>query len=179
MVKLDGNQVLEYTDPRPLGRGHIGLQFNRGPIAFRNIKLRPLGLELLIKDCKLDGWKILNAGKFTFAPTGELNVRGGPGQLESERQFADFVLQTEIYAGSKDTNSGIFFRNIPGSFVLGYESQIYNAFKDGDRSKPLGCGTGGIEGLQDARRVESDDLQWFHETLVVSNNHIPGSTAVR
>ena len=26
-VKLNGRQILEYTDPQPLRRGHIGLQF--------------------------------------------------------------------------------------------------------------------------------------------------------
>ena len=45
IVKVDGRQVLDYTDPAPLGRGRIGLQLNKGAVAFRNVKLRPLGLN--------------------------------------------------------------------------------------------------------------------------------------
>ena len=48
VVKLDGKTVLDYTDPKPLGRGLIGLQFNSGKIEFRDIKLKPLGLEDLL-----------------------------------------------------------------------------------------------------------------------------------
>jgi hypothetical protein len=42
-VAIDGRRVLDYTDPKPLGRGRIGLQFNSGPVEFRNVKLKPLG----------------------------------------------------------------------------------------------------------------------------------------
>lgn len=41
-VKLDGWRVLEYTDPKPVKTGRIGLQFNRGLLEFRNIKLKRL-----------------------------------------------------------------------------------------------------------------------------------------
>jgi len=44
-VSLDGRPALDYVDPQPLGRGRIGLQFRAGAIEFRNIRLRPLGLE--------------------------------------------------------------------------------------------------------------------------------------
>ena len=43
IVNLDGVQVLEYSrTPKPLYRGHIGLQLNEGKVEFRNIKLKPL-----------------------------------------------------------------------------------------------------------------------------------------
>ncbi|MEO2048746.1 MAG: family 16 glycoside hydrolase [Pirellulales bacterium] len=45
LIKLDGITVLEYTDPKPLSSGHIGLQFNRGKIEFRNVKLKPLSAD--------------------------------------------------------------------------------------------------------------------------------------
>jgi len=41
-VKLDGETILDWTDPNPIGSGVIGLQHNQGRIAFRNIKLRYL-----------------------------------------------------------------------------------------------------------------------------------------
>src|SRR5438132_710888 len=40
-VKLNGETVLEYTDPKPVGRGHIGLQLNSGQFEFKNVKLKP------------------------------------------------------------------------------------------------------------------------------------------
>ena len=60
VVQLDGQQVLDYTDPQPLRRGHIGLQLNQGRVAFRNIRLRPLGLESIFNGQDLSGWKTLS-----------------------------------------------------------------------------------------------------------------------
>jgi hypothetical protein len=54
----------------------------------------------------------------------------------------------------------------------GYESQIHNGFKDGDRNRPFDCGTGGIFRRIDARRVVADDLTWFHKTIVVDGPHV-------
>jgi hypothetical protein len=42
VVKLDGQTVLDYTDPKPVPRGRIGLQQNAGKAEFRNIRLKPL-----------------------------------------------------------------------------------------------------------------------------------------
>ncbi|MEM6911600.1 MAG: DUF1080 domain-containing protein [Verrucomicrobiota bacterium] len=41
-VTLDGEKLYELTVQSPRPAGHIGLQFNRGKIAFRNIRLRLL-----------------------------------------------------------------------------------------------------------------------------------------
>ena len=70
-------------------------------------------------------------------------------------------MQLEVFVNGRGLNSGIFFRCIPGDITNGYESQIHNGFKDGDRSKPADCGTGGIFRRQNARRVVADDFQWF------------------
>ncbi len=68
-------------------------------------------------------------------------------------------------------NSGIFFRNIPGEFWQGYESQIQNAYF-GDRTKPIDYGTGAFYRRQKARKVVSDDFKWFHKTLIVAGDHM-------
>ena len=34
-VKLNGETVLEYTDPKPVARGYIGLQLNTGKVEFK------------------------------------------------------------------------------------------------------------------------------------------------
>ena len=113
-----------------LGRGRIGLQLNKGAVAFRNIKLRPLGLESIFNGRDLTGWKVHPDKKsvFTVTPDGDLNVKNGNGQIETEGQWADFVLQVEIFSNGKYLNSGIFFRTVPGGFWQGYESQIQNGF---------------------------------------------------
>ena len=41
-VWLDGELILEYEDPAPIEKGFVGLQYNQGRIAFRNVKIRYL-----------------------------------------------------------------------------------------------------------------------------------------
>lgn len=199
VVKVDGQQALDYTDPKPLGRGRIGLQLNSGPVEFRNIKLKPLGLKSIFNGRDLTGWKPFpdQASKFTVTPAGvavvkngrpdgstekpvykyvtevgEINVKNGRGQLESEGQYGDFVLQFQVYSNGKHLNSGVFFRSIPGEFSNGYECQIQNGYKDHDRTKPIDCGTGGFYRRQDARKVLTDDFEWNSITLAVSGKHM-------
>jgi Domain of Unknown Function (DUF1080) len=173
-VKLNGQSLLDYRDPQPLRRGHIGLQFNEGRVAFRNVKLKPLGLTSLFDGKSLAGWKSYPnmAGKFSVSEEGCLRVQGGRGQLESAQNYADFALQLECITHAPNVNSGVFFRCIPGQELMGYEAQIHNGFKDGDRSQPADCGTGGIFRRQAARRVVADDRKWFHETLLAHGLHV-------
>jgi hypothetical protein len=173
-VTLDGKQVLDYTDRKPLGRGFIGLQFNTGRIEFRNIKLKPLGMASLFNGKDLAGWKTYPEMKsrFTVTPEGWINVKDGRGQLESEGQYADFTMQLDVYANGRGLNSGVFFRCIPGETMNGYECQIQNAIVDGDRAKPKDCGTGGIFRRQNARKVVSNDFEWFTLTLHADGPHV-------
>ncbi len=173
VVQLDSEQVLDYTDPKPPGRGYIGLQLNHGAVDFRNVKLKPLGLETLFNGTDLTGWHVYPGKKseFSVTPQGELRIVNGNGQIESEAVFGDFVLQIEVFVNGPGLNSGIFFRSIPGEFWQGYESQIQNAFR-GSRDEPVDCGTGGFYRRQNARRIVSDDFTWFHKTLVVSDKHM-------
>lgn len=174
VVKLDGRTVLDYTDAAPVRRGRIGLQFRSGPIEFRNIKLRPLSLESLFNGRDLAGWRVFPGRQsvFSVTPEGWLHVKNGKGQLESTRQFADFVLQAEVFVNGKHLNSGIFFRSIPGEETNGYECQIHNGMKDGDPLQPLDCGTGGFYRRQNARKIVARDFQWFGITLAVSGSHM-------
>ena len=43
-VWIDGKQVVTYADRRPLGAGHIGLEFKRGKVEFRSIRIQKLDL---------------------------------------------------------------------------------------------------------------------------------------
>jgi hypothetical protein len=173
-VAVDGRRVLDYVDDKPLGRGFIGLQFNSGPVAFRNIKLKPLGLENMTNGRDLGGWTVFpgKPSQFSVTPEGALRVVNGPGQLEWQGQVADFVLQLDIFSAGKHLNSGIFFRNLPGQLWQGYESQVQNGYKNEDRTHPLDCGTGGFYRRQNARKVVPNDFEWFTKTLVVSGDHM-------
>ncbi|MEX0939127.1 MAG: DUF1080 domain-containing protein [Pirellulales bacterium] len=172
-VNLDGETVLEYTDPDPLRRGYIGLQLNSGKVQFRNIKLKPLATESIFNDSDVTGWKIDQARESEFtAEDGVLRVRNGPGQIESEGEYADFILQLDVLVNGEHLNSGIFFRSIPGDFQNGYESQIHNGFRDGDPTQPIDAGTGAIFRRQSARRVVPRDFEWFHKTIVADGPHM-------
>ena len=172
-IKLDGDRLYQYTDPQPLGRGFIGLQHNQGQVAFRNIKLRPIALSPIFNGQDLAGWKEYPdmESRFTVTDAGELHVRNGRGQLETEGSYADFVLQLECLTHAPELNSGIFFRCIPGDVMMGYESQIHNGFDDNDRTKPVDFGTGGIFRRKEARYVAADDKKWFSKTLIAEGPH--------
>jgi len=173
-VRLDGEIVLEYTDPKQLQRGRIGLQLNEGRVAFRDIKLKPLGLHEIFNGRDLAGWNEYPdmASKFSVTDERWLHVRDGRGQLETKAQYGDFVLQLECITHAPRLNSGVFFRCIPGDVMMGYEAQIHNGFLNGDRTQPQDCGTGGIFRRQDARLVAADDQQWFFMTLVADGPHM-------
>ncbi|HOM15855.1 MAG TPA: DUF1080 domain-containing protein [Thermoguttaceae bacterium] len=173
-VQVDGQEVLRYEDPKPIRRGHLALQVQTGSAAFRNIKLRPLGLRSIFTGKDLAGWKTYpqTPTKCTVTPEGYLRVQGGRGQVESEGHYADFTLQLEVFVNGQGLNSGVFFRCIPGESMNGYECQIHNGFVDGDRNKPKDCGTGGIFRRQNARRVVADDFQWLTLTIHANGPHV-------
>ena len=56
--------------------------------------------------------------------------------------------------------------------MAGYESQIHNGFLEGDRTRPVDCGTGGIFRRQNARRVVADDFAWFRKTIIADGPHM-------
>jgi len=178
-IKLDGKLVTEYNDPDPRLRGRIGLQHNQGKIAFRNIRLKPLGTKSIFNGKDLTGWNTdhARASRFEVTPEGELSVLNGSGQIESDGAYGDFVLQLECFVDGDALNSGIFFRCIPGEYMLGYECQIHNGMKkggtqEGDPAKPTDCGTGGFYRRQDARRIVAHDFEWFALTLIANGPHM-------
>ncbi|MFO0809374.1 MAG: DUF1080 domain-containing protein [Gemmataceae bacterium] len=145
------------------------------PIRLRNIKFKPAGLEPLFNGKDLSGWRTFEGGKyvsqFKVTPEGWLNVKNGPGDLQTVGQYGNFIFQGECISNGDKLNSGVFFRCIPG-YQQGYEFQIHNGFKDGDRRKPMDWGTGAIYRRVPARKVVPNDQQWFSMTLFAAGNHI-------
>ncbi len=180
---LGGSKWLDSSDkkfPEPFkkpGRGTIAFAADPTPakrVELRRIALKPLGLQPIFNGKSLDGWKVFPGRKSVYRVTakGELNVTNGNGDIQTTAAWADFCLQLDIIVNGEDLNSGIFFRCIPGQFWQGYESQIKNTWKGGDRAKPVDYGTGGIYRRQPARWVVPNDRQWFTKTLVAHGRHI-------
>ena len=148
-----------------------------GQLFLRNLKLRPLGTKPLFNGKDLDGWKVTQtdpkrtATKFEVNKEGELSAKNGPGDLQTEKQFDDFVLQFECKTNGLALNSGIFFRCMPDAYQNGYEAQIQNAYL-GDRTKPIDYGTGAIYRRVAARKVVSNDNEWFTMTVAARGAHI-------
>jgi hypothetical protein len=174
-VRLNGKAAVDARDGR-IKRGVIAVQNYKGEgvIKFRNLKLKPLGLKPIFDGKTLGGWKAIPGRKsvYSVTPQGWLNVKDGNGDLQSEREYGDFVFQLGIISNGRHLNSGVFFRAIPGQFWSGYESQIRNQWQGEDRTKPVDFGTGGVYNHQPARRVISSDHEWFTKTIVAHGKHM-------
>ena len=125
--------------------GHIGLQSREGAVAFRNVRLKPMGLQPLFNGHDLDGWNKERAEKCQFQVTdkGELHLSNGPGQIETVRDYTNFVLQLECKVNGNGLNSGIFFRTLRKGRWAGYESQIQNSVQGWRSNEAEGFWDGG------------------------------------
>jgi hypothetical protein len=169
-------------------------------LTLRNVKLRPLGGQPLFNGKDLTGWKKYegddkrNKTEFSVTKEGWLHLKNGPGDLQTEGRYDDFVLQAECRTNGKNLNSGVFFRCIPGEYQNGYEAQIHNGFdaehpkeyvveeydpktnepKDKKKvtSPALDYGTGAIYRRVPARSQAAKDGEWFTMTVVARGRHI-------
>ncbi|MCA8988352.1 MAG: DUF1080 domain-containing protein [Planctomycetaceae bacterium] len=177
-VTVDGQVLCQFEDDRPeaLTSGLIGLQKNAGKAAYRNIRLKPLGTRPLFNGTDLAGWhEVPGSQSVIDVVEGSIHVVNGPGFLETDETFQNFVLQFEAKTSAVELNSGLFFRAMPGTEENpsnGYEVQIHNGFHEGDRNRPNNAGTGAIFRRIEARRVVSSDQQWCTLTLITSGNQI-------
>jgi len=174
--------------------GHIALSGNG--VVFRNIKLKPTNTKPLFNGKDLSGWKEFPGKKSKFSVTkdGNIHLEGGPGDLQTEGQWADFALQLDCISNGDHCNSGVFFRCIPGEFENGYEAQIRNEFKaeptqeytieeydpkthelkgkKKEKYTAVDYGTGAIYRRAPARKELSKDREWFGMTIVANGRHI-------
>ncbi len=160
------------------------------------IKLKPEGLEPIFNGKDLTGWKEFpgRKSKFTVTPEGWINVKNGPGDLQTEGQWDDFVLQIDCLCNGDRLNSGVFFRCRPNEYQNGYEAQIHNGFtpkpakeytieeydpkthelkgKQKVNYTAIDYGTGAIYRRIPARFQAAKDHEWFTMTIVARGNHI-------
>jgi hypothetical protein len=181
-------------EPPPARAGHIAIQGEH--LVIRTIKLRPAKGKEIFNGKDLTGWKEISGkkSKFSVNDEGFLSIKDGPGDIQTEDQWSDFVLQLDCRCNGDNNNSGVFFRSLPGQFWQGYESQIFNK---NDEAKPqeytledfdpkthestgkrkvkyaaLDYGTGGIYNRQPARKQAAKDHEWFTMTVVAQGRHI-------
>ncbi|MEZ6063009.1 MAG: DUF1080 domain-containing protein [Planctomycetaceae bacterium] len=175
-VWLDDAQIVDFTDTGEHIRltGRIGLQKNQGRIAFRNVFLRPLLPKELFNGENLSGFRVVPGSKSKFdVQNGAIHISDGPGFLETEGTYKDFMMYVEARTNGKSLNSGVFFRAEPGTEEApshGYEMQIQNGFHNNDRTQPEDSGTGAIFRRAAARYVVSSDNEWFVATLLAQEN---------
>jgi hypothetical protein len=181
-VTLDGKRIAG-GQQGPDAVGAIGLEHKAdNKVEYRNIKLKPLGSKPVFDGKSLQGWQKLERTPAPPQPPewsvkdGMIHVEKGPGELITEPQWANFVLQLDVRTNTSDPNrhpnSGVFVRGTPGVFWSGYEAQIRNEYKGGDRTQPVDFGTGGIYHYQPARKVVSNDNEFFTMTVAAHERHI-------
>src|SRR5262249_7022984 len=68
-----------------------------GKFQLTNVKLKPLDLKPLFNGKDLTGWKEFpgRKSKFSITPEGWLQLKDGPGDLQTEGLYDDFILQLE------------------------------------------------------------------------------------
>jgi hypothetical protein len=158
--------------------GPVGVESPAGSVIhIRKLAVRPTGLKPLFNGKDLSGWKVFDdpkrsASKWEVTKGGELHLSNGPGDLQTEKKFDNFLLQLECKTNGQALNSGVFFRCIPGQYQNGYEAQVHNGFKDNDRAKPSDFGTGAIYRRIAARKVVANDNEWFTLTVLANGPRI-------
>jgi hypothetical protein len=168
-------------------------------LSLRSIKLKPLSLKPLFNGKDLTGWRKFEGNAkqakslFSVTPEGWLHIKNGPGDLQTEGQYADFILQLECRTNGTRLNSGVFFRCRPGEYQQGYEAQIHNGWAEKPKeyiveeydpknhelkdkkkvqSPALDYGSGAIYRRMPARQEVARDNEWFTLTVAAQGKHI-------
>lgn len=175
-VWLDENQIVDFTETIGVLRltGRLGLQMNEGRAAFRNVCVRPLKFRPMFNGTDTTGWRVVPGSKSVFSVNdGLLHVANGPGFLETTETFDNFALKVEARINGNGLNSGVFFRSKEGTVDApshGYELQLHNGFRNGDRSQPVDSGTGAIFRRAPARYVVASDHEFLTAVLIAQQD---------
>lgn len=158
------------------------------------VKLHPTGAQPLFNGKDLSGWKIFDGKKSKFdVKDGLLSIENGPGDLQTEKSYKNFLLQLECRTNGKHLNSGVFFRCRAGEYQMGYEAQINNNFtaappkdyvveeydpktnklleKRKVKSTAVDFGTGSIYRRIPTTKDIAKDGEWFTLTVLAHGNH--------
>jgi hypothetical protein len=164
-------------------------------LELRGVALLPVEMKRLFNGKSLEGWKEFPGKKSKFAVNDKLEVtlKDGPGDLQTEGKYGDFLLQIDCISHGKFLNSGVFFRCRENEYQNGYEAQIHNGFtaeakkeyvleeydpkthqlvgKKKEKYTAIDYGTGAIYRRVPARKAVAKDNEWFTMTVVAHGNH--------
>lgn len=187
---LQGGTIKLGGQPRVVAAGTVTLPCGRrgvielGPeVVVAGLVLRPTEAQSLFNGRDLDGWREKYQPNLPTEKTakwsverGVIHARGGPGALEYVGKtglplYGDLIAQLTIRTCREHTNGGFFFRNQPGTALMGYEAQIHNKVYD-TKAGVHGWSTGAIDDRQHARRLMATDGQPFVMTVVAHGPHI-------
>jgi hypothetical protein len=210
-VNWGGGRVAQKRRPETAPFPRIGFQTLKGAVLeVRDLKLRPrsrihfkgddlnkvetVAPESIFNGKDLTGWKEFPGKKSKFAVVdGAINVKDGPGDLQTVGKYKDFVLQADCISNGKHLNSGIFFRCRDNEYQNGYEAQIHNGFAEKPKKylieeydpktnkltgkkemmfNAIDYGTGAIYRRMPARKQMAKDGEWFTMTIVAHGNHL-------
>jgi len=175
-VWLDEKSIVDFVDTSESIRftGKLGLQMNEGRAAYRNVCVRPLKFRPLLNGIDTSGWNVVPDSKSQFTINeGLLHISDGPGFLETAERFGNFALKVEARINDDGLNSGVFFRGKKGTAEApshGYEMQLHNGVKNGDRAKPADYGTGAIFRRMQARYVVASDREFLTAVLIAQGD---------
>lgn len=159
--------------------GRIVLAAATGPIKFRNVYLKPLGMQALFNRQDLTGWHNAPGRPGAFETVIRLKearlYAHQPGAyLETDELFDNFVFQTEVILNGRGFDAGILFRALDGNAetpAQGYELELNNGAAPDDASQEQVYGTGSLTGLTTVRRQVANDIEWFVPTLIADGPH--------
>lgn len=175
-ISIDGREVLAARAFRSAA-GFIGLQPpSSGTIRFRQIRLRPLDAMSIFNGRDLTGWRGVDPEP--PAPQlaewsvrdGVLHVEKGPGQLETEQAWDNFLLQFDFRVNTIDPRrhpaSAVFLRGDQDVWFSGYAMSIRNQGGAQESSTP--AMTGSLTGKAAARELLSVDNEWATALVAAS-----------
>jgi len=165
----------ECVDDESVRRGYIGFLVTKGKVRFRNITwamTRTLPLFSL-ESRQLTFWNPpeKSASYTPLVDSMELNLKGGPGTLETKMNFDNFIFRAEFNAIGSESIGDVFFRCIPGEMLAGYRCQIGDCPAINTTVKTLNERVGSLVSLQEARNVGAQNDQWNSLILKAVDNH--------
>ncbi|MDR2762810.1 MAG: DUF1080 domain-containing protein [Planctomycetaceae bacterium] len=163
---IDNQMPTFLMDTNPIGRGYVGFLVTRGNVRFRNINWRPGTSISLFDGIEIDSiWRYRRDKITPTAVSSTMQIRGGPGVIETLETFSDFVLQFEYRITNISGKAGLFFRSNPREEMTGYELSLQAFPTRKDRDEIVGVDVGSFTGRMDGRYVGAEDMQWNYVTL--------------
>ena len=178
-VSINGNRTASLKSIRSK-LGYFGLLYKPGsPVEFRDIRVKPIDFSCLTNGRDLDGFRavkpVFDSATLTnwVVRDGSIYGVGGPGQLETEQAWDDFILQVDVRAlrgaTGVEPQGAIFFRGIRNGWHTGYSVLLRNELPP---DEGLSKTTGALAGLAPAKRLAGASGTWQTVTVMAVGRDI-------